>query len=120
MARGDESTHMRYLASTIAHLLHWWWRSDRIRAPPGEGRLLRLAPGDFLRIASESAQVVSRQVMRDGDEPLIVYRCETATASVELVVRLAGGIHIRRSGLVRQVAPDDVEAIPRCSRRSSS
>jgi hypothetical protein len=114
---------MRNLASAFGRLLHWWWRVDRIRTPPGDGRLLRLAPADFVRIVGESAEVRSREVI-EGDAPAIVYRCETATATVELVVRLADGelaVVLRRGGQERQLTVDDVEAIPgaACSRRSN-
>lgn len=112
------------LATALMRLLHWWWRGDRIRAPPSEGRLLRLAPPCFLRIAGEPAEVVSRQVAIAGDGQLIVHRCESAAGDFELAVRLTGGgpeVRMRRGGCERLLAVEDVEVIPgaACYRRSS-
>jgi hypothetical protein len=112
------------LARTFAVLLHWWWRSDRIRAPPSEGRLLRLTPPCFLRIAGESVKVVSRHVRSDADQQVIVHRCESAGGDFELVVWLATDgpqVCVRRDGRERPVAAADVEVIAgaACSARLS-
>ena len=109
------------LATALARLLHWWWRSDRIRAPPSEGRLLRLEPPCFLRIAGEPAEVVSRHV----DGQLITHCCHGAAGDFELAVRLTEGgpeVRMRRGGRERLLAAKDVEVIPgaACYQRSST
>jgi hypothetical protein len=113
------------LATALARLLHWWWRSDRIRAPPSEGRLLRLVPPCFLRIAGEPVEVVSRDVTFAGDRQLIMHRCQSEAGEFELAVRLKDGgpeVCMRRGGRDRLLAAEDVEVIPgaACLRRSST
>ena len=113
------------LAMALTRLLHWWWRCDRIRASPREGRLLRLVPPCFLRIAGESAEVVSRHVTNAGDGQLITHRCQGAAGDFELAIRLTAGgpeVRMRRGGRERLVAAEDVVVIPgaACFRRSST
>jgi hypothetical protein len=115
---------MGTLVSSVASLLHWWWRCDRIRASPREGRLLRLTPPCFVRIAGEPAEVVSRQVVCSADGPAIVHRCSAPAGSFALTVWPAAGgvaIEMRRGGAAHALTEDDVEVIPgaACSRRSS-
>jgi hypothetical protein len=119
---------MWLLARAVGRLLHYWWRSDRIRVSPCEGRLLRLAPPCFLRIAGESAEVVARHLIHDAGGPLLVHRCADALGSFELEVRQTAGaseVRVRRGGRERRLAAADVEVIPvqagmACLRRSSS
>jgi hypothetical protein len=116
---------MGTLAGSIARLLHWWWHGDRIRAAPREGRLLRLTPPCFVRIAGQWAEVVSRRVLRDSNVPLIVYRCAGPADAFELAIRpTVDGVRIdlRRGGKTRPLSEDDVEVIrgAACSRPFSS
>jgi hypothetical protein len=113
------------LATALARLLHWWWRCDRIRAPPSEGRLLRLVPPCFLRIAGEPVEVVSRHVAFAGDSQLILHRCQGEAGDFELAIRLTAGgpeVRMRRGECEWLLAAEDVEVIPgaACYRRSST
>ncbi len=113
------------LAMALARLLHWWWRCDRIRAPPSEGRLLRLVPPCFLRIAGEPAEIVARHVDFAGDGQLILHRCHGAAGDFELEVRLTAGrpeVRMRRGGCDRLLAAEEIDVIPgaACYRRSST
>ena len=118
---------MRRLFRSVVGLFRLWWTSDRIRVSAREGRLLRLAPGGFVRVAGEPAQVVSRQIARCADGPFVAYCCESASGALELSVRLASTrtiVRLRQHGRERQIAETEVEVIPSagvaCSRRSSS
>ncbi|MGR9108759.1 MAG: hypothetical protein ACU843_17720 [Gammaproteobacteria bacterium] len=55
--------------------LKQWWRSDRIRISPGEGRLLRIAAPCILEIDGERWFVEFRESLRDEYGPSISYRC---------------------------------------------
>jgi hypothetical protein len=112
------------LASAVLRLLHWWWRGDRIRVSPREGRLLRMIPPCYVRIAGVPAEVVARQAVCGAPGPTIVHRCIGPAGSFDLTVRpTARGveIEIRRDGMAHSLAEDDVEVIPgtACSTRSS-
>src|SRR5947208_433179 len=102
------------LVRSAAGLLHWWWGCDRIRASPSEGRLLRLLPPCYLRIADEPAEVVSRQVKQDAGALVIVYGCKSAVGDFEVLVRLTNGgpqVRVRRRGHELYLAAGDVEVI---------
>jgi hypothetical protein len=113
------------LVSSMGRLLHCWWRGDRIRVSPREGRLLRLKPPCFLRIAGEPVQVTRRQVIRGAVGLTIVYHCEMATGPCELVVQpmpWGPAVTVQRPGEVRAVTAEDVDVIPgtagkRCLKR---
>ena len=94
-----------------ARLVHCWWHGDRVRASPREGKLLRLAPPCFVRLAGEPAAVVRRRVVTGA----VVYSCDAAAGPYELVVRPTGGepaVAVRRAGAEWAVAADEVEVIP--------
>lgn len=70
-------------------LVRDWWRVDRIRSSPREGRLLRLEPGDLLRLAGVTVTVIDRRV--DPDASGVRYRCAGDGFIGELRVTLAAG-----------------------------
>ena len=97
--------------------LRTWARSDRIRASPLDGKLLRLRPGACVRVDGVDACVVARHVAASPDRvPVaeVMYICQTATTSFDLRVRPAAdgtldvGLALR-GGATRQLAPNDVE-----------
>lgn len=70
-------------------LIRDWWRIDRVRISPREGRLLRLQPGDLLRLEGMTVTVTDRVV--DPDVCGVHYRCEGAGFTGELRVGLDAG-----------------------------
>jgi hypothetical protein len=70
--------------------LRLWARSDRIRASPREGRLLRLRPGACVRVGDAcAARVIAREVREcpgDGAAAEVRYTCQTATSEFHLHV----------------------------------
>ncbi len=116
------------LARAVGRLLHWWWRADRIRVSPREGRLLRLQPGDMLLIDGEPAVVSARQMLRDLGDARIRYCCNGPADAFKLTVRQTSDgvvIGIHRGGRVWRLADSDVEVFLgtarwTCSNRSRS
>ena len=96
----------------VGLLIAAWWRRDRIRVAPAEGRLLRLRPSCRLLILGEAAEVVSRAV--DAGGVALVYQCRTAAAEGTLIVHWDARTEARRiewrdgRGAV-DLAPDDIE-----------
>ena len=74
------------LVKRVASLLHSWWRGDRIRSPPAEGRLLRLRPPCYLLLRGQSLEVTSREVQERGGKMSVVYVCQTRGGQGNLVV----------------------------------
>lgn len=70
----------------LARLIRDWWRIDRVRISPCEGRLLRLQPGDLLRLEGMTLTVIAREI--DPDESGVRYRCEGEGLIGELWVGL--------------------------------
>lgn len=64
-----------------------WWRVDRIRASPREGRLLRLHPPCLLVIQDRLIEIVRRVVGQDAEGPFVVYDCHDGGDSAQLLVR---------------------------------
>lgn len=69
-------TELRRIMAIIAY----WWRKDRIRAAPGEGRVLRMRPGNYVRIDERLYEIVSSQARRCEAGPYVDYRCRPAHA----------------------------------------
>lgn len=76
----------------LIDLVLTWWKCDRIRVRPSEGRLFRLRPGAVLCFSHSpdaprvSAEVVARRVSRDPDRPRVVYDCRESQSEGELMV----------------------------------
>ncbi len=79
------------LGGWVAHLVEWWWRRDRIRVSPREGRLLRLRPPCHLLIRGLAVEVLERANQPHGSSgrPSVVYSCWTASGPGELIVELS-------------------------------
>ena len=98
------------LAEAVARLVRSWWRVDRIRVSPGEGKLLHLQPGALITIDDQRAEIVGRSTPT-GDE--VIYDCRTGDATAQLVVRLcrrSHGLQVEwvEQGRSRAVAETDV------------
>ena len=52
----------RRLAVDLLRLVRSWWRADRIRSMPPEGRLLRMSAGTLVTVRSHPAEIVGRSV----------------------------------------------------------
>jgi hypothetical protein len=77
------------LARQLAGLLHLWWRGDRIRVAPDQGRLLRLRPRCDLIISGRPMEVIDRQVRHESGRATVVYSCQGGRGLGQLVVELA-------------------------------
>jgi hypothetical protein len=116
------------LVKSVGRLLRWWWESDRIRAAPSEGRLLRLVPPCLLRVRGEPAWVKERRVLHTATGPCVVYRCAGGAGDFELAVTPApDGLQLvmRHDGIQDALAVVELEVIPTrpgvsCSRHCSS
>ena len=90
-----------------------------MRLSPREGRLLRLSPGDVLRVDEVSALVIRRIVVRRGSSPRVVmYHCRTKAGEATLTVSFrpdpGGGesdwlLRWNVDGRTRDVHEDEVE-----------
>ena len=69
-------------------LVRAWWRVDRIRISPREGRLLGLEPGAVLQIGETRAVVVRRRPLPGHrGSAAVVYECQTRTGTAVLHAR---------------------------------
>src|SRR5262245_15885279 len=81
------------LVRSVWRLIDSWWRRDRVRASPREGRLLRLTPPRVLIVAGEAAQIARRSVRIDGGHPRVTYHCVTRAGCALLRVNAAEPAH---------------------------
>ena len=77
------------IARQLAGLLHLWWRGDRIRVGPDQGRLLRLRPPCHLLISGRPLEVIGREVRHRDAGVSLVYSCEAVTGLGRLIVESA-------------------------------
>ena len=69
--------------------LRRWWLSDRIRASPRDGKLLRIPVGACVRIGDTVARVTGRTIGENGAGACeVTYVCRSATADFRLCVSL--------------------------------
>ena len=95
------------LVRRVVHLLHSWWRGDRVRIAPGEGRLLRLKPPCLLLIADQPAQVCRRTVRGRR----VIYFCRSVLGIGRLTIDRFG-VQWRRRRQVKQMHESDIEVFP--------
>lgn len=105
---------MAQLLGSVWQLALSWWQTDRPRASPREGRLLRLAPPAILRIDERLFEVVSRTVGESAAGPFVTYACRCGEAMSELRVSPAGSdfvasVHWTQGGREVELSEDDVE-----------
>ena len=77
------------LSRSLLDLLRAWWRVDRIRVAPSDGRLLRLRPNGFVTIGGGTFEIARRVVGQDAGGPFVIYECQATGISAQLIVRLA-------------------------------
>ena len=104
------------LGGWVAHLVKSWWRTDRIRVSPREGRLLRLRPPCHLSILGIAVQVLERrsQPQESDVEASVAYSCWTSSGPGELLVEPgdfsnASLVIWRHHGRVENVAEAEIE-----------
>jgi hypothetical protein len=111
----------------LVDLVNGWWKRDRIRVRPSEGRLFRLRPGAVLCFSDSphtppiNAEVVARRDDQDARCPTICYFCRTSRGEGELIVtyRGAGGPAIDwfADGALFELQADDIEVFYSDSRK---
>ncbi|MFM9963230.1 MAG: hypothetical protein ACKV2Q_18635 [Planctomycetaceae bacterium] len=74
--------------TALLDCLRSWWRVDRIRTSPAEGRLLRLHPPCFVVIGGRSFEVAHRVVGQDAEGPFVDYNIHSSDGPARLLVRL--------------------------------
>jgi len=109
----DSSEERGWLMRAV-RLLGSWWRADRVRISPCEGRLLRLCVPCIVRVGGRYVQVVRRRTGQTPGGPYVCYECEIEGGRGELWVEPAGErcpprVIWREAGMVRTLTPDDVE-----------
>jgi hypothetical protein len=67
-----------------------WWRIDRLRVSPAEGRLLRIEPPARLLVGGALFEVCGRSVSRKRERPTVVYRGFCHGRAGTLQIELAG------------------------------
>lgn len=108
---------IRKLLQSLSGLARAWWRVDRVRASPSEGRLLRLAAGSAIRVRGEPSLIATRRVGHTADGPYVVYECEGVAGRSRLLLRPIGGthqvtVHWITDGNEEALSEDEVDAYP--------
>ncbi len=91
------------LSRALLDCLRAWWRVDRIRASPRDGRLLRLQPPCLVVIGGQSFEIAHRIAGQDAEGPFVDYDLRSEIGSARLLVRLM--IETSRS-VIRWIGPD--------------
>lgn len=117
LTSNPEPSRSRFI-SAVVELVRSWWRGDRVRASPREGRLLRIAPGSLIRVGSTLATVCRRCVGQTAKGPYVLYCCEGDTGPCQLwVTPLASTYRPRvrwvEFGRENVLTEDEVEVFPR-------
>jgi hypothetical protein len=94
-----------------------WWRADRIRAAPAEGRLLRLRPPCFLRVRGRTVEVLRRRVVRVASGLCVSYHCNADDGTCILAVAPSGEIRWVKAGRECTLRTTEVEVYERSSAR---
>lgn len=105
------------LLHQLASFASAWWRRDRIRCSPNDGRLLRLTPGSALLVRGKPAVVLRRRVGQTIESAYVAYECDTVTGSCELRVEPIGvspraRILWRDGAVTMDLGEEDVSAFP--------
>lgn len=117
MTHREQMTMVRRLLADVRHLIEAWWKIDRIRASPREGRLLRIEPPCVVIVDERPAEVVARTLGRSAGEggPIHVdYECRSAQGACRLRLTVTacgaiGAIFWTAEGAERMVTENEVE-----------
>ena len=91
--------------------LRRWWFSDRIRASPRDGKLLRIPVGACVRIGDTVARVTGQTIDENGAGAReVTYACRSGTADFQLCVSLDSEIPAIRLRIGQPIRTCDVPA----------
>jgi len=96
---------MTRLTKALARLAHSWWQVDQVRASPTEGRLLRLRPPCYLRIGTETVEIVWRR----RAEREVFYECADGSELQVLLSGLKPEVYWLRHGERQLLTESDIE-----------
>lgn len=100
------------LASDFRRLLRSFWRVDRIRTSPADGRLLRLQPPCILVVDGRPMEMVARTLVHAAEGTTVSYVCRLGQDEGRLTVPVAGGstaVVWTTYGVERRLTADQVE-----------
>jgi hypothetical protein len=102
------------LVRDVVRLARSWWRVDRIRVSPREGRLLALLPGERLLVFGRPVVVIERIPSMAFGGVGVRYRCATETGCGELFVARVPGtsapvVTWREGGVAYELFEEDVD-----------
>lgn len=104
------------MLTAISRLVRGWWRVDKVRISPQEGRLLGLQPPCYLHIGEQTVEVIARQALVEDSACAVIYHCkgEQEQEQCELRVELTGLRqlpHVQWSvgSDVRELSVDEIE-----------
>lgn len=111
MSTRDPSNPMGRLGSAIWQLIQEWWRADRIRASPREGRWLRLQVGDGFRFAGQWWEITARHAPDASPRPVLRYECRSGERFACLVFELneADSFHWQSAGSSQVCSLDQLD-----------
>ena len=104
------------LLGKLLALVRSWWRCDRVRVSPREGRLLRLKPPCLVRVGDTIIDVTSRTVGETAAGCYLLYRGHSSTGPCSIRVRPSGprGVVTASGSGFREARPlsdEDVEVL---------
>jgi len=120
------------LLNDIARLIGSWWKIDRVRISPREGRLLRLKPPCVVVVEDRPAEVLARTLARastgtstatiagaaasiaEHESISVVYDCRSVAGSCRLRLAVAPGgaleaVYWTTDGCERRITEESVE-----------
>lgn len=109
------------LLKDTARLIESWWKIDRVRISPREGRLLRLTPPCVVVVEDQPAEVLARMLGRTsattsdgGDSISVVYECRSPRGDCRLRLAVTpggaiAGVYWTTGGVERRITEESVE-----------
>jgi len=116
------------LLKDTARLIESWWKIDRVRISPREGRLLRLKPPCVVVVEGRPAEVLARTLGRvsattnawevgsptDDGSISVVYDCRSSQGECRLRLAVApggaiAGVYWTTEGREREIMEESVE-----------
>jgi len=109
------------LYDDLHRLILSWWKSDRIRASPRDGRLLRVQPGDLLTIGTIHVEILDRSTQDCPAGRSLQLNCQSESGSAVLSVTITDNqqqtkVVLNESGCRRQFDIDEIQIWPRRDR----